>query len=294
MSPVTVVSPVTFYPTNPIAGQRVTFDASYYLDAGRTMVYTWDFGDSVVEGVTVSHVFNVVGDYSVTLRMTEDSVLRAELTESFSVRPLVYPLLEVWSDQYNSELIVSPRLRPGQDFQVQLRVAEMPGFNGYDLALLYDQNILLASAVSFDGSIFGDANLPVAADLNSPGGVRIAAVAVGALFSGNGLLATVTFRVVGTGSSPLGLRDDVLALGSQEVSHSHRDSGFHNRYGRGLLGDANGDRRVDILDAGIVALGFGKTISDPDFLTGSDVNHDGRVAITDAAILAFNFGQPLP
>lgn len=66
----------TFTPSNPRAGQVVTFDASLTFDFdGEVVSYEWDFdSDGVIdaEGVTVTHIFETPGEFEVTLIATDD------------------------------------------------------------------------------------------------------------------------------------------------------------------------------------------------------------------------------
>ena len=52
------------YPLDPVVGQIVSFDASYYLDNNKSLVCSWDFGDSVVRGVVATRVYVAVGNYT--------------------------------------------------------------------------------------------------------------------------------------------------------------------------------------------------------------------------------------
>lgn len=156
------------------------------------------------------------------LRIHEGGALRAEITETVSVGTGDVPRLEVWSEEYRSENVVRSSLKPGNTFQVQLRVVGMSEFNGYDIMLGYDPKITVGSSVSFDGSIFGSQNLPLVVDLSTLGELRVAAVALGGLYGGDGVLATVTFAVAGTGGTTLNIHDDVIVRGSMEVSHNLR------------------------------------------------------------------------
>ncbi len=69
----------SFNPSNPRAGQEVTFDASLTFDFdGEVVSYEWDFdGDGVfdAEGVRVTHVFTTPGQFEVTLIATDDDGL---------------------------------------------------------------------------------------------------------------------------------------------------------------------------------------------------------------------------
>jgi len=60
---------------------------------------------------------------------------------------------------------------------------------------------------------------------------------------------------------------------------------------RAILGDVNGDGKVDIKDVGIVARAFGATPSDPRWNPAADLNGDGKIDIRDIAIVAANFGK---
>lgn len=66
----------SFSPTAPLPGQQVNFNASGVRPApGRRIVsYTWDFGDGSpnASGLQVSHTYNIIGTYAVTLVATDD------------------------------------------------------------------------------------------------------------------------------------------------------------------------------------------------------------------------------
>ena len=55
-------------------------------------------------------------------------------------------------------------------------------------------------------------------------------------------------------------------------------------------GDLNGDLRVDMIDASLLAKAFGSTQGDADWNQNADFSQDGRIDIVDAAIIASNFG----
>ena len=60
---------------------------------------------------------------------------------------------------------------------------------------------------------------------------------------------------------------------------------------RAILGDVNGDGKVDLKDIGIVARAFGATPSDPRWAPAADLNGDGRIDVKDISIVASNFGK---
>jgi len=58
-----------------------------------------------------------------------------------------------------------------------------------------------------------------------------------------------------------------------------------------LIGDLNGDGKVDIKDLAILAKAFGSSPGNPRWNAACDLNGDGKVDLLDAAILMKNFGQ---
>lgn len=59
----------------------------------------------------------------------------------------------------------------------------------------------------------------------------------------------------------------------------------------GVLGDINGDRKVNILDIVIVALAFGSQPGDANWNPIADMNKDGKVNILDIVLVAIHFGE---
>ena len=58
-----------------------------------------------------------------------------------------------------------------------------------------------------------------------------------------------------------------------------------------ILGDVNGDGKVDIKDIALAALSYGSHSGYPNYNAKADVNQDGTIDIRDLAIIAKNFGQ---
>ena len=61
-----------------------------------------------------------------------------------------------------------------------------------------------------------------------------------------------------------------------------------------LLGDLNGDNKVEMWDIGIAALAFGSDPDHPRWNPLADINKDGRVNIMDIALVAQNLGKTYP
>jgi hypothetical protein len=61
-----------------------------------------------------------------------------------------------------------------------------------------------------------------------------------------------------------------------------------------IVGDVNGDGKVDITDVAIVSGAFGSYPGHPRWNPACDLNRDGRVDITDVATVSANYGQTCP
>jgi hypothetical protein len=58
-----------------------------------------------------------------------------------------------------------------------------------------------------------------------------------------------------------------------------------------ILGDVNGDGKVNLIDVFMVSLAFGSRPGDPKWNPNADLNHDGTVNLMDTFIVALNFGK---
>lgn len=74
-------------PTNPEPGEPVNFDASNSSDDdGEIVSSEWSFGDdSSASGMTVSHTYSSVGNYSVQLTVTDDDSATDSISKTVSV-----------------------------------------------------------------------------------------------------------------------------------------------------------------------------------------------------------------
>ncbi len=76
-----------FSPSQPSVGESITFDASGSSDSdGSIATYDWSFGDgSNMTGKTVTHSYGSLGDYSVSLTVTDSDGATAQATRTVSV-----------------------------------------------------------------------------------------------------------------------------------------------------------------------------------------------------------------
>jgi hypothetical protein len=61
-----------------------------------------------------------------------------------------------------------------------------------------------------------------------------------------------------------------------------------------LMGDVNGDGRVDLKDIALVARAFGSTPGSPNWNPTADLNGDGKIDMKDITLVARNFGRHYP
>jgi hypothetical protein len=121
---------------------------------------------------------------------------------------------------------------------------------------------------------------------------------------GPGILANVTFRVKDYGSSDITLvttpSTDTVLIGATG-SHTHTIiSGYvaPEKIGNGyfsnkLLGDVNGNRKVDAIDLFAVGKAYSSAPSKPNWNPECDFNRDNNVNKTDLTSLGNNYGKSI-
>ncbi|MFN8059431.1 MAG: PKD domain-containing protein [Vicinamibacterales bacterium] len=83
----------SYSPTSPREDDTVSFDASLSKDDGAITSYAWDFGDGKSgTGLRTTHKYDVRGDYTVTLRITDDRGQTAQVSKSLTVGALDNPV----------------------------------------------------------------------------------------------------------------------------------------------------------------------------------------------------------
>lgn len=108
----------------------------------------------------------------------------------------------------------------------------------------------------------------------------------GAVF-GNHTAAVVTFQVLGVGKCPLSLGARATNLTANNLISTSKSGYFSNA----MSGDLNGDGRVDLFDALLLAKSYGSTPDLPSWNEDADINGDGVIDIYDALLLCRSFGR---
>jgi len=123
----------------------------------------------------------------------------------------------------------------------------------------------------------------------------------GTTTSGPGTFATVSFDVIGYGSSDISFmrdRTSLLSLDPDPIIDGVRDyysvgDGF---FSNKLIGDANTDRKVDAYDLRKLGKAYGSTVGPPPSSNWNgecDFNHDFAINKTDLSDLRSNYGKSI-
>jgi hypothetical protein len=118
------------------------------------------------------------------------------------------------------------------------------------------------------------------------------AVANVTLNGGNTVVLTVTWNATGiaTGNYTISAYASPLPDEANTSDNLFTDGRVHV----GIVGDINGDDKVDMKDVGPAARAFDSTPGNPAWNSNADINNDGRVDMMDIGIACRNFGQHYP
>jgi PKD repeat protein len=128
------VANFTYSPTVPSINYVTTFDASSSTPLENITSYTWNFGDLNIETTTnptITHVYTIISDYSVTLTVTNNEGLTGQTTQDISVNPEI-PWLEI---QPTQRLVLSEEFAVNIDMK---HLAEEWHLFGVQFNLNYD------------------------------------------------------------------------------------------------------------------------------------------------------------
>ena len=202
----------------------------------------------------------------------------------------------------------------GQTFAVNISIADVSGLLGFEFLLSYNTTILELASVQ-EGPFLKSVGSTFMVNLTTKGLVRLAVVVYnpqGEIVSANGtgVLATVTFKAIAVGESLLDLfskdpykPDEVklaadppasvvpipnVAIDGHVVVSPDPPSVPPDPPPTPLIGDIDGDGKVDMKDVGYAARLFGTAFTGPSWDASADVNGDGKVDMRDVGIVAKN------
>lgn len=133
----------------------------------------------------------------------------------------------------------------------------------------------------------------------------VAAGSNGGPWNGNdSLVAKITFQITGQPSQNMSQPDFYAPLQisfGDLLDNEFNHTGVSGAQGtlridasRSLVGDLNGDGKVDLGDLIMLALAYGATPSSPNWNPDADLNHDGVINLIDLVTLASHYGQHSP
>ena len=186
-----------------------------------------------------------------------------------------------------------PTLTPGDMLTFDIRLKRGKNISGYQVTIDYDPEIFDYQSAEY-GDYLQD-SLPVSPDVDKHHGVITfrAVSSTGTGIDGDGILATVTFRVNLAQSSKLILRDIALAKANDKENKIyvwHEPAEILKTVGDVdcpifNIKDVNKDCVVNILDLALVAQRLGPRGGH------ADVNSDGIVDIIDLVLVAGEIGK---
>jgi len=205
--------------------------------------------------------------------------------------------------------IVDKTLVSGQKFTVTIKIADVTDLWGFGVNIKWKSSLLdVADNPSTQGIVEGvtegnflktggETKFTAKLDQNQ-GTLSVASTLLsgGTHQSGDGTLFTIEFTVQELGGTTLDLYDTGVNVKGPPpdytptpTQHTDKDGFFANT--TVLVGDINGDGKVDIFDVVLLAKAFGTKPGDPAWNQGADLNNDGIVDIFDVVTIAKNFGQ---
>lgn len=209
----------------------------------------------------------------------EDLLLIVEVLESEEITIAVPP--SIATVRFMPQTVGSPAI--GEQLTFSLNIAGGENVAGYQATVQFD-----ATALSYAESANGD-YLPAGAFFIPPvsegNTVTLAASSLAGASSGDGTLATITFKVIDAKASSVNL-SDVLLTAEDGSSSTPQIEAAEITEPPQLPEDVNADGIVNIIDLTLVASNFGKTGQ-----SDADVNKDGVVNIIDLTLVAGAFGN---
>jgi len=317
-------------PQSPQAYESISFDASASTPNGGAITsYTWNFGDGNITTVgspTISHVFTAAGNYTVALTVTDSEGLSDSLSKTIDVSsapspqadytysppsPYVFEAVTFnasastpgtgsiadyrWDfGDGNVTSVVAPTIMHAYgvsgNFTVVLTVTNTVGLSDTKSTVVIILPISGPTASFTWSPSVPQPNTTVTFDASSSmpgwnGSMHPAIVSYlwdfGDGTNGTGVLVDHVYSEEGTYTVTLTVVDINGATsnltGTITVST--------------LVGDLNGDGKVDIKDIAIVSKAYGSQLGDPNWNPVADVNGDGKVDIKDVAIVASHYGE---
>jgi len=248
----------TWAPSLPWAGGLVTFNASSSSAPGSGIVeYTWDFGDHNNTSLTdpvVDHVYAGLGTYNVTLTVTNSDGLNDTISKIIEIRQHDVAVVEV---------------TPSRSWVYQGNTVDI------NVTLANEGNFTESVAVWLYYNITSDKQIGTETISLDPGENRTL------MFTWNTRGVQYCHNYTITAKAEIQF--------DSNSTNNILDSFVKVKVR--ILGDINGDGRVDMQDIGLAAAAFGAYPGHIRWNQDTDVNEDNRINMKDIALISKNFGK---
>jgi len=324
----------TWSPQSPETYETVEFNASTSLPNGGNIVsYVWDFGDGNITTVTnsiITHVYKIAGNYTVTLKVTDNQGLWNVATEIIKVTSAAAPKAEfAYSPEppYVFEIItfnasmsttsVGTIMSYSWDFgDGNMTTVSVPvitlAYNlegNYTVVLSITTDVGLNASTSklitilpisgptarltwFPTSPACNQTVTFNATLSFPGwnGTVHAPIAYYVWDFGDGNLVNTTDSIVYHIFSQLG--NYTVQLTVIDINgQSDAASALVQVLESLKIYDVNGDGFIDMADIAIAARAYGSAPGDPHWDPRADINHDDFIDMSDISAIARHYGE---
>jgi len=183
---------------------------------------------------------------------------------------------------------------PGENVSIPIQIGNTTGRGiiSVELTIQYDSQVLSAIDTNLSGTIAAD--WLIHSNTATPGQFIIGMVGINPL-SGSGALVNARFSVSATARGGatylITFSRAVLNGGTPNAVTSPGVFTVGGEPAPTLMGDANGDNRVDHQDVLKLAFSYNKSSGNSGFNPWADFNSDGRVDRQDMIILLQNYGK---
>jgi len=255
------VAAFTYSPVPAIENTPVTFNASASTPNGGYITdFTWDFGDGNITATAdpvMTHVYALYGTYNVTLTVQDSEGLTGS----------TWQLVEVGRHDVAVTEVVSYRAWVYRGNSVNINVTVL---NKGDFA----ENVTVTLYYNIT------ANKIIGTQYNMT------------LFPGQN---QTLFFVLDTTGVEYCHNYTITAVATIPLDNNPADNTLDNVYIKvRIIGDLNGDGKVDITDLAMASAAFGSYPGHPRWNPAADINRDNRIDIQDIARVSANFGKTSP
>jgi thermitase len=253
----------TYSPQIPKAGEKITFDASASTPDGGTIInYYWNFGDGNTTTTTnpiITHVYTPGGLYNVTLTITDSEGLTDSAWKTIYILPRDIAIVDVTPSK--------DRTYAGRTISINVTVVnEGEVTETFAINLYYNFT---------SGDTIGTQTIT---DL-IPGENKTLTF----VWNTTGVKPCRNYTITAITSAVLGetdIADNALASPTKVKVY--------------MLGDLNGDGKIDGRDIALAAIAFASYPDHPRWNSDVDISGDGKIDGRDIVLIAKNFGKYCP